>query len=56
MGRTRRPAKMSSVENATRAFCGCIGGQMELISQNHRTTRAKNACVLGKAWFPDNNL
>lgn len=39
------------VENATCTFCGCVCDDMVLKVQGERIVEAKNACVLGKAWF-----
>jgi formylmethanofuran dehydrogenase subunit B len=39
------------VENATCTFCGCVCDDMVLKVQGDRIVEAKNACVLGKAWF-----
>jgi formylmethanofuran dehydrogenase subunit B len=39
------------VENATCTFCGCVCDDMHLTVQGNRITQAKNACVLGRAWF-----
>lgn len=39
------------VENATCTFCGCVCDDMDLTVEGNRITKAKNACVLGKAWF-----
>jgi formylmethanofuran dehydrogenase subunit B len=44
-------AELKIVENATCTFCGCVCDDMELTVEDHRITKAKNACVLGKAWF-----
>jgi formylmethanofuran dehydrogenase subunit B len=41
------------VENATCTFCGCVCDDMDLTVEGGRITKAKNACVLGKAWFLD---
>ena len=41
------------VENATRTFCGCVCDDIDLTVECGRITKAKNACVLGKAWFFD---
>jgi formylmethanofuran dehydrogenase subunit B len=42
---------MRVIENATCTFCGCVCDDMHLTVENDRITKAKNACVLGKAWF-----
>ena len=41
------------VEDATCTFCGCVCDDMELTVDldANRITKAKNACVLGRAWF-----
>ena len=39
------------VTDATCTFCGCVCDDMELTVENNRITKAKNACVLGQAWF-----
>ena len=44
-------AELKIVENATCTFCGCVCDDMELTVDGHKITKAKNACVLGKAWF-----
>lgn len=44
-----------TVENATCTFCGCVCDDMILTVDldEKRITRAKNACVLGRAWFAE---
>lgn len=44
------------VENATCTFCGCVCDDMVLTVQNKHITKAKNACVLGKAWFANHHI
>lgn len=44
------------VENATCTFCGCVCDDMDLTVQGNRITKAKNACVLGKAWFLNHHV
>ncbi len=46
------------VENATCTFCGCVCDDMELHVDldEKRITRAKNACVLGRAWFAEHTI
>lgn len=44
------------VSDATCTFCGCVCDDMELTVENNRITKAKNACVLGKAWFLNHHL
>ena len=43
------------VENATCTFCGCVCDDMMLTvdTKEKRITKAKNACVLGRAWFAE---
>ena len=41
------------VEHATCTFCGCVCDDIDLTVEGNRITKAKNACVLGKAWFLD---
>lgn len=44
-----------TVKNATCTFCGCVCDDMELTvdMDEKRITKAKNACVLGRAWFAE---
>ena len=44
------------VKDATCTFCGCVCDDMELTVEGNRITKAKNACVLGKAWFFNHNI
>lgn len=44
------------VENATCTFCGCVCDDMALTVEGNRITKAKNACVLGKAWFFNHHI
>ena len=44
------------VSDATCTFCGCVCDDMELTVENDRITKAKNACVLGKAWFFNHHI
>ena len=46
------------VKNATCTFCGCVCDDMELTVDldQKRITKAKNACVLGKAWFAEHSV
>lgn len=47
-----------TVKHATCTFCGCVCDDMELTVDldEHRITKAKNACVLGRAWFAEHTL
>src|SRR5258708_15852549 len=49
-------AELKVVSNATCTFCGCVCDDMELTVEDHKITKAKNACVLGKAWFLNHNI
>lgn len=46
------------VENATCTFCGCVCDDMNLTVDvdEHRITKAENACILGKAWFREHGI
>ncbi len=46
---------IKTVKHATCTFCGCVCDDMELTVDldEHRITKAKNACVLGRAWFAE---
>lgn len=39
------------VDHVTCAFCGCDCDDISVTVEGGRITKAKNACVLGKAWF-----
>jgi formylmethanofuran dehydrogenase subunit B len=41
------------IEHATCTFCGCVCDDIDLTVAGGRITKARNACVLGKAWFLD---
>ena len=49
-------AELKIVPNATCTFCGCVCDDMELTVENDHITKAKNACVLGKAWFLNHHV
>ena len=54
---TKAPdTSLKIVENATCTFCGCVCDDMVLTVENNRITKAKNACVLGKAWFANHHI
>ena len=44
-----------TVKNATCTFCGCVCDDMELTvdMDEKKITKAKNACILGRAWFAE---
>jgi formylmethanofuran dehydrogenase subunit B len=44
------------VSDATCTFCGCVCDDMELTVEGNTITKAKNACVLGKAWFLNHHI
>jgi hypothetical protein len=44
------------VENATCPFCGCVCDDLILTVEDNKITQAKNACVLGKAWFHNHRI
>ena len=46
------------VKNAICTFCGCVCDDIELHvdPDGKRITQAKNACVLGKAWFLEHKV
>jgi formylmethanofuran dehydrogenase subunit B len=48
--------ELKVVENATCTFCGCVCDDMELTVEDHKITKAKNACILGKAWFLNHHV
>jgi formylmethanofuran dehydrogenase subunit B len=48
--------ELKIVENATCTFCGCVCDDMELTVEDNHITKAKNACVLGKAWFLNHHI
>lgn len=43
--------ELKIVSDATCTFCGCVCDDIELTVENNHITKAKNACVLGKAWY-----
>src|SRR5260370_15313086 len=49
-------ADLKVVENATCTFCGCVCDDMDLTVEGNKITKAKNACVLGKAWFLNHHV
>lgn len=46
------------VENATCTFCGCVCDDMHLHVdvEAKKIVKAKNACVLGRAWFAEHTI
>jgi len=53
---TPAPVSLKVVTDATCTFCGCVCDDMDLTVQDNRITKAKNACVLGKAWFLNHHI
>src|SRR5438046_4556989 len=49
-------SELKLVPNATCTFCGCVCDDMELTVEDNKITKAKNACVLGKAWFLNHHI
>src|SRR5713101_5993257 len=49
-------SELKIVENATCTFCGCVCDDMILTVEGNKITKAKNACVLGKAWFLNHHV
>ncbi|MAS84067.1 MAG: formylmethanofuran dehydrogenase subunit B [Legionellales bacterium] len=49
---------MKIVKDATCTFCGCVCDDMELHVDldEKRIIKAKNACVLGRAWFAEHTI
>ena len=39
------------VDHVVCAFCGCDCDDISVVVEGNRITQAKNACVLGRAWF-----
>lgn len=48
--------QLKIVPDATCTFCGCVCDDMELTVEGDKITKAKNACVLGKAWFFNHHI
>jgi formylmethanofuran dehydrogenase subunit B len=48
--------ELKIVKDATCTFCGCVCDDMELTVEGNKITKAKNACVLGKAWFFNHHI
>jgi len=48
--------ELKIVEDATCTFCGCVCDDMVLTVEGNRITKAKNACILGKAWFFNHHI
>jgi formylmethanofuran dehydrogenase subunit B len=49
-------APLKIVEDATCTFCGCVCDDITLKVQSDHILEAKNACVLGKAWFLNHHV
>jgi len=50
--------KIRIVYDATCTFCGCVCDDMNLTVdlEEHKITKAENACVLGRAWFKEHGI
>lgn len=53
---TATQPELKIVEDATCTFCGCVCDDMVLTVEDNKITKAKNACVLGKAWFFNHHI
>jgi formylmethanofuran dehydrogenase subunit B len=53
---TTETPELKIVKDATCTFCGCVCDDMELTVEGNKITKAKNACVLGKAWFFNHHI
>ncbi len=51
-----KQTELKIIEDATCTFCGCVCDDMVLTVENNRITKAKNACILGKAWFFNHHI
>ncbi len=45
------PQARTTVSDATCTFCGCVCDDIDMVVEDGRIVEARNACVLGKAWF-----
>jgi len=50
--------KIRIINDATCTFCGCVCDDMNLTVdlEEHKITKAENACVLGRAWFKEHGI
>lgn len=48
--------ELNIVTDATCTFCGCVCDDIDLSVKENRIVKAKNACVLGKAWFLNHHI
>ena len=48
--------ELKIIQDATCTFCGCVCDDIVLKVQGQRIVEAKNACVLGKAWFLNHEI
>ena len=53
---SQQEPELKIVEDATCTFCGCVCDDIELTVKGHEITKAKRACVLGKAWFLNHSV
>lgn len=49
---------IKTVKNATCTFCGCLCDDIDLTvdMDEHRITKAKRACVIGRSWFAEHGV
>lgn len=54
----RAETDVKVVANSTCTFCGCVCDDMELTVdlRENRIIKAKNACVLGRAWYAEHKI
>ncbi|MEJ2762102.1 MAG: formylmethanofuran dehydrogenase subunit B [Gammaproteobacteria bacterium] len=58
MSEAKSETNTRTVENATCTFCGCVCDDMILTVDldEKRITKAKNACILGRAWYAEHTI
>ena len=56
MSTAEAPSDLKIIEDATCTFCGCVCDDIELTVEDNHITKAKRACVLGKAWFLNHEI
>ncbi len=49
-------AELKVIDDATCTFCGCVCDDIVLKVRGQEIVEAKNACVLGKAWFLNHHV
>ncbi len=48
--------ELKIVQDATCTFCGCVCDDIDLHVRGNKIVEAKQACVLGKAWFLNHHI